>query len=168
MKLFMFYVGGDCGNSNVELHDVRFSIGRTAQDCWPDLRTQWWGEPKSLHLDCWGEVEQADGYDVVLTQEAIEESEHKLFFVNLGGYDPKEFGELHKNILLVAPDAKAAAAKALERIQSWSLPHKDNVFEVEKAVDISAAMEQYGYGLKLTKAAIETPFVFECDYVPIG
>jgi hypothetical protein len=27
MKLFMFYVGGNCGNSNVELHDVRFSIG---------------------------------------------------------------------------------------------------------------------------------------------
>ena len=26
MKLFMFYVGGDCGNANVELHDVRFSI----------------------------------------------------------------------------------------------------------------------------------------------
>jgi hypothetical protein len=27
MKLFMFYVGGDCGNSNIELHDVRFSAG---------------------------------------------------------------------------------------------------------------------------------------------
>ncbi|WP_348539988.1 DUF1543 domain-containing protein [Rhizobium sp. rho-13.1] len=58
MKLFMFYIGGDCGNSNIELHDVRFSIGETAEDCRDDLRNQWWGDPKSLHLDCWGAVER--------------------------------------------------------------------------------------------------------------
>jgi hypothetical protein len=67
MKLFMFYVGGDCGNSNVELHDVRFSIGERPVDCFEDLRRQWWGEPKSLHLDCWGAVEQADGHDLELS-----------------------------------------------------------------------------------------------------
>ena len=49
MKLFMFYIGGDCANSNIELHDVRFSIGETAEECRDDLRQQWWGEPKSLH-----------------------------------------------------------------------------------------------------------------------
>jgi hypothetical protein len=40
MKLFMFYVGGNCGDSNVELHDVRFSIGETPEDCHDDLRQQ--------------------------------------------------------------------------------------------------------------------------------
>src|SRR5258708_13927838 len=50
MKHFMFYVGGDCGNSNVELHDVRFSVGETPQDSSADLRRQWWGDAKSLHL----------------------------------------------------------------------------------------------------------------------
>ncbi|KQS85010.1 MULTISPECIES: hypothetical protein [unclassified Rhizobium] len=30
MKLFMFYIGGNCANSNIESHDVRFSIGETA------------------------------------------------------------------------------------------------------------------------------------------
>lgn len=168
MKLFMFYIGGDCGNSNVELHDVRFSIGQTPEDCRDDLRKQWWGDPKSLHLDCWGEVQQADGYDVSLTTEAPSNGDQKLFFVNLGGYDPKEFSELHKNILLVASDAKAATRKALAQIKSWALPHKDNVFEVEKAVDVTAMMSQYGYALKLEKATIEKPFHFQCDYVPIG
>jgi hypothetical protein len=48
MKLYMFYVGGNCGNSNVELHDVRFSIGETPEDCHDDLREQWWGDPDSL------------------------------------------------------------------------------------------------------------------------
>jgi hypothetical protein len=26
---------------------------------------RWWGDRKSLHLDCWGAVEQADGYDIM-------------------------------------------------------------------------------------------------------
>ncbi len=145
MKLFMFYIGGDCGNSNIELHDVRFSIGETAEDCRDDLRRQWWGEPKSLHLDCWGEIEQADGYDVVLSPETSgSENEQKLFFLNLGGYNPEEFGELHKNILLVAPDAKSATKKALQQIRNWTLPHKDNVFEVEKAINVSELTASYG------------------------
>lgn len=169
MKLFMFYVGGDCGNSNVELHDVRFSVGETPEDCRDDLRKQWWGEPRSLHLDCWGEVKQADGYDIAVTRgPAASDTADKLFFVNLGGYDPGEFSELHKNILLVAPDAKAATAKALRRIRSWALPHKDNVFEVEKAVDVTAMMARYGCSLSLRKATVEKPFRFECNYVPIG
>ena len=168
MKLFMFYVGGDCGNSNVELHDVRFSIGVAAEDCHADLRKQWWGDPKSLHLDCWGAVEQADGFDVALTMDGPHDGGDRLFFINLGGYDPREFSELHKNILLVALDAKAAKAKALAQIEGWSLPHKDNVFEVEKAVDVTASMQRYGYFLKLTKATAEKPFAFVCDYLPIG
>lgn len=43
----MFYVGGNCGNSNVELHDVRFSIGETPEDCHDDLREQWWAIRKA-------------------------------------------------------------------------------------------------------------------------
>ena len=168
MKLFMFYVGGSCGNSNVELHDVRFSIGETAEDCYDDLRQQWWGDPTSLHLDCWGEVSQADGYDVALTTDALRDGVNKLFFVNLGGYDAREFSELHKNILLVAPDAKAAKAKALARIQGWSEPHKDKLFEVEAAVDVTASMRRYGYFLELAKAKVEKPFAFVCRYLPIA
>jgi hypothetical protein len=104
MKLFMFYVGGNFANSNVELHDVRFSIGQTPEDCHDDLRRQWWGDPKSLHLDCWGAVEQADGYDIELSTQPPEDVDQKLFFVNLGGYDPSAFTELHKNVLIVSPE----------------------------------------------------------------
>jgi hypothetical protein len=168
MKLFMFYVGGNCGNSNVELHDVRFSIGETPEDCHEDLRRQWWGDAESLHLDCWGAVEGADGFDITLTSDAPPDGVDKLFFVNLGGYDPAEFSELHKNILLVVPDAGAAKARALAQIQSWSLPHRDKLFEVEKAVDVTALMQRYGYSLRLTKAVSEKPFKFVCKYLPIA
>ena len=168
MKLFMFHVGGDCGNSNVELHDVRFSIGERPEDCFEDLRRQWWGEPKSLHLDCWGAVEQADGYDLELSSTAPAGEQGKLFFVNLGGYDPALFSELHKNILIVAADANAAKDRAKAQINHWQKPHKDNLFEIEKIVDVSALMQDQGYHLVLRPATQNKLFQFQCDYLPIA
>ena len=168
MKLFMFYIGGNCGNSNIELHDVRFSVGNVPEDCYDDLRRQWWGDPKSLHLDCWGPVEQADGFDVTLTAAPQSDMPSKLFFVNLGGYNPLEFAELHRNVLIVAPDAASAKQTALSQINHWSQPHKDRLFEIEKAIDVSALMASQGYFLALKPATIEKPFVFRCAYLPIG
>jgi hypothetical protein len=168
MKLFMFYVGGNFGNANVELHDVRFSIGQSPEDCHDDLRRQWWGDPKSLHLDCWGAVEQADGYDVELSTRPSEVGQQKLFFVNLGGYDPSEFTELHRNVLIVSPDETAAKAKAKAQINHWQKPHRDRLFEIEKTLDICAQMQRHGYYLMLRLATQEKPFQFECDYRPIG
>ncbi|WP_213769581.1 DUF1543 domain-containing protein [Bradyrhizobium sp. dw_78] len=168
MKLFMFYIGGNCGNSNIELHDVRFSIGNAPEDCYDDLRRQWWGDPQSLHLDSWGSVEQADGFDVSLTSAPQCDPPAKLFFVNLGGYNPQEFGELHKNVLVVATDINAAKQKALQQINDWVQPHKDRIFEIEKAVDLTALTESYGCVLSLTPAAAAKPFVFSCLYLPLG
>lgn len=168
MKLFMFQVGGNFRNSNVELHDIRFSIGETAEDCYSDLRSQWWGDPESLHLDCWGAVEQADGYDISLVTDGGEPTADRLFFVNLGGYDPNQFAELHQNILIVAQSAADAKKKALARVQAWSLPHKDRLFEVDKAVDLSVELQRRNYSLRLDKAVEPKPFVFTCDYVPIA
>jgi hypothetical protein len=164
----MFYVGGDCGNSNIELHDVRFSIGNTPEDCYEDLRQQWWGTPESLHLDCWGAVEQADGFDVTLTVEPSGDQAVRLFFVNLGGYNPLNFAELHKNVLIVAPDAVSAKQKAMAQTNGWSQPHKDRLFEVEKAVDLTALLRGCGRFIDLTPAAIKKPFVFQCEYLPIA
>jgi hypothetical protein len=168
MKLFMFYVGGNFANSNVELHDVRFSIGMAPEDCHDDLRRQWWGEPASLHLDCWGAVEQADGYDIELSTEPPEDMTQKLFFVNLGGYDPTAFTELHENVLIVSPDDKAAKAKAKTQINHWQKPHRDRLFEIEKTLDVGAQMQRQGYYLVLTPAKQKKPFQFECDYRLIG
>ncbi len=167
MKLYMFYIGGSFRNANVELHDVRFCVGETAETCHDDLRRQWWGDPESLHLDCWGQVEQADGFDIAITADAVA-SDERLFFANMGGYDPREFAELHRNVLIVAADVKTAKQRALSLIGNWSLPHKDNLFEVEKLLDLSKLAAERGFGLKLTRAVAEKPFEFCCDYRPIG
>lgn len=168
MKLFMFYIGGDCGNSNIELHDIRFAVGETVEACHGDLRQQWWGEAKSLHLDCWGAVEQADGFDVTVTKNPSPESVEKLFFLNLGGYDGREFGELHRNVLLVAPDVKTAMTRALVDIKNWSLRHRDRAFEVEKAINLNALFEVQGHYLALKPASVLRPFHFTCKYLRLG
>lgn len=133
----MFQIGGNYGGLNVELHDVRFSIGDTIQDCYDDLREHWWEDPKSLHLDYWGEVNQVDGYDTRILPKSKIVSENKLFFLNLGGYDPAEFGELHKNMLLLMPDIASAKKRALLEVKNWSQPHKANIFGVEKTLNLN-------------------------------
>ncbi|MBB5373091.1 DUF1543 domain-containing protein [Acidocella aromatica] len=168
MKLFMFAIGGDYRNSNVELHDVRFATGETEAECYPELHRQWWGDAESLHLDAWGELAQADGYDITISAEPVAAGQPRLFFVNLGGYNGTEFGELHKNLLLVAEDAKAAVARALAQVQGWNEPHKDGVFEVDKALDLSADLARRGLHLHLRPASAEQPFRFSCGYIPIG
>jgi hypothetical protein len=168
VKLFMFYVGGSCRSSNVELHDIRFSVGETVEACYEDLKRQWWGDPESLHLDCWGPVDQVDSFDVEITADTIEGDDERLFFANMGGYDPRQFTELHRNILLVAPDAQAAKQRVLSLVQGWTQPHKDNLFEVENLLDLSKMATDRGYHLKLTKAVAEKSFAFSCGYRPIG
>lgn len=163
----MFQLGGNFRNSNVELHDIRFSVGEKPEDCHADLRAQWWGDQAKLHVDCWGAVEQADGHDVALVTDAPETTPERLFFVNLGGYDPAEFTELHRNVLIVAKDANAAKTRALALVQDWARPHKDNLFEVDQTVDLSNALRQYGVHLRLTKASEEKPFKFTADYIRI-
>jgi len=66
------------------------------------------------------------------------------------------------------PDENSAKARAKAQIQHWTLPHRDRLFDVEKAVDVTALMQRYGYSLKLTKAVREKPFTFVCKYLPIA
>ena len=65
-----------------------------------------------------------DGHDIHLKNEPSD-SENKLYFVNLGGYDRNEFTELHKNIFVVAPTASKAKVRALKQILDWESHHKD-------------------------------------------
>lgn len=38
MNLYMFYVGGNAGKSNIEVHDIQFVAARKPNDAWPALR----------------------------------------------------------------------------------------------------------------------------------
>jgi hypothetical protein len=168
MKLFAVVVGGEVEGCHVELHDTRFVAGARIEDCYDALRAQWWGTPESLHLDAWGPLEWADGYSVEIVHGAdTADSLQRLWFLNLGGYDPLRFEELHRNLFLVAPDWRSAKTRAMAEIRDWVSPHKDYAFDVERAIDVAAALGDY-LRLRLTPCAPARPFEFEARYVPIG
>ena len=121
MKLFVIYIGGAHEKSFIELHDMRFIIAEKIEDTHNQIRESWWGIPEKLHIDAWGELRYADGYNIHLKSEPSENTENKLYFINLGGYDNNEFTELHKNVFIVAESESKAKVKALKQILHWDI-----------------------------------------------
>lgn len=167
MKLFAVYVGGETEGSLIELHDIRFVIADRIEDAYDDLKAQWWGKPESLHLDCWGALVSADGYNIHLKPEPSG-NEEKLYFINLGGYDPGEFTELHKNMFIVAPTEAKARLKAVKSVPVWNVPHKDYMYDVEKTFCLNDVVAQKSLYIHLEKTDHPVPFEFTCKYNPIG
>jgi len=160
----MILVGGHTPTSNLEVHDMRFAVGERIEDTFETLQSEWWGNPDTLHLDVWSKIICVDGFDVRLKAEPYA-GEDKLFFINLGGYDPSHFDELHKNILVVAPSVAHAKIKAKESVTHWQVPHKDTAFEIEKIIPLASVGNLF---VHLEKSSAPVPFSFEWGYTPIS
>lgn len=113
LKLYMVLVGCKPKGRHTEQHDVFFGIARSLKDLVPQI-DKFWPEAKGkFHIDAWREVSQVNGFAVEI-EEAKEApaNSHHLFFINLGGYRPGEFDELHHKMLVVAEDSAKAIAAA--------------------------------------------------------
>lgn len=166
MKLFAVYVGGEARGANIEVHDMRFVVAPSIATTHDALRRQWWGVPGSLHIDCWAEIDHADGYDISLQSEPYAGSE-RLFYVNLGGYDPADFSEKHRNMFVVAETLAQAKARALRTVKDWGMPHKDDIYEAEHAFSLDEAAAGARLHIHLARSAYDRPLRFTCEYVPI-
>ena len=132
--LFLVVLGGRLAGAQIELHDVRFVAGASIDDTLPALRRQWFGARKGLHLDSWMAVRFVDGYRVELRPEPFAGPE-RLWFVNMGGYDPQQLAELHAFGVFVATSPQAAKAAARRRLLPQALErHKDDLHGVEDAL----------------------------------
>jgi hypothetical protein len=134
--LFLVVLGGRTARAHIELHDVRFVVGERIEDTFAALRQQWFGARRGLHLDSWMTVRFVDGFRVELRPEPAPSAE-RLWFVNLGGYDPRQLAELHQFLLVVAPTPQDARALALRR----GLPraegrHKDDLHAVDDCLPL--------------------------------
>ena len=167
MKLFAVYVGGTMPGANIELHDMRFVVAASIRDTYAELRRQWWGAPTSLHLDCWAEITHVDGYRVELRPEPSRGRE-KLWFVNLGGYDPTEFAERHQNVFVIATSIVSAKARALESVIGWDELHRDDLYEAEQAFRLDKAATEQRLYIHLIPDGPAKPVSFTCKYIPIG
>lgn len=166
-KLFAIYIGGSIEGANLELHDMRFAIGETIEDTYPALRASWWGKPKSLHLDCWMELTQTDGYDIEISDMPAVNPE-KLYFINVGGYDPAQFTELHRFLFLVGTDEATVLRRALDQARDFAQRHRDDMYEVDNVLCLNE-LELAGQYIHLTPAVKSAPAPdYHCKYMPIG
>jgi hypothetical protein len=163
MKLFAIYIGGEMKGANIEVHDMRFVAADAIADTYAELKRQWWGIPKSLHLDCWAAIESVDGYEVTLRPEPFEGPE-KLYYVNLGGYDKSEFLEKHKNAFVVATSVVDAKARAKKLVKGWDAPHRDDMYEAEQAFALDRSIANHRLFIHLKPAPELRHFTFACDY----
>jgi hypothetical protein len=168
MKLYVIFIGGSTTQSLIELHDMKFIVADKIEDTYAELKNTWWGTPESLHIDAWGALHYADGYEVHLKTEPAQNQEDKLYFVNLGGYDKNEFTELHKNVFVVANSESKAKVKALKQILDWQAHHKDSQCDVDKIIQVAQVVNDKKYYIHLVPTQEEKPFEFSCQYVPIG
>lgn len=160
-QLFMVYLGGRAGQCHIEVHDVRFVVGDKIEDTYPQLIHQWYGHKNNLHLDSYHQVETvpgADGrtYQVRLVQAeagTAKETEQepgpcatrtnsaprmKLYFVNLGGYQPDQMAEQHAFGLFACRTANEAKQMAKYHLLPYSHhQHKDNLHDVDDCLPIS-------------------------------
>lgn len=166
MKLFAIFVGGEIAGANIELHDMRFVAAPSITDTYDALRRQWWGTPGSLHIDCWAEIDHADGFDVLLKAEPFEGPE-RLYYVNLGGYVPGEFLERHRNLFIVADTLARAKSRALASVRQWLQPHRDEIYEAEQAFKLDAVAADARLHIHLAPAPRREP-VITCEYRPIS
>lgn len=141
--LFLVVLGGRAEGAHIEVHDVRFVAGETLEDTLPALRGQWFGRRRGLHIDSYMEVRQVGAFAVALRREAFAGPE-RLWFVNVGGYQPHMLAEEHGFALVVADTAAAAKRQALATLLPDALNrHKDDLHALE-AVDDCLPLQVVG------------------------
>ncbi|PWK77150.1 uncharacterized protein DUF1543 [Mucilaginibacter oryzae] len=114
LKLFMLMLGCKPPGRHTEQHDIFFGIAASLRDLVPQIHSFWPG-PQKIHIDAWREVNKVDGYEVnIVPRDNDIGQTNKLFFINLGGYQPNRFEEQHHIVLTVQQDFASAskAAKA--------------------------------------------------------
>lgn len=166
MKLFMFYIGGNAGKSNIEVHDVQFVVAEKPTDAWPALREAWFGDKDKIHIGGYASIQWADGFDVTLSREPSKNNK-KLYFANVGGYAPNHLAELHEFDLFVGKTAEEAKQKAIKTLLVDSQQqHKDNLKDVDNCVLLHQVGDFY---IHLTENKLGEHFIPQWQgYQPIG
>ncbi|WP_437883238.1 DUF1543 domain-containing protein [Pseudomonas sp. LRF_L74] len=142
--LFVVMLGGKHPRAKIEVHDVVFAFAETLEDTYPQLRQEWFGSPAGMHIDSWLEVRGVDGFRVELSELMPAAGEPRLFFVNLGGYEPHDFGEAHHYVLVVARDKAEAKLKGKRCMPgSWDKPHTDALVDVDDCIAIDQVGGRY-------------------------
>jgi hypothetical protein len=147
-SLFIVMLGGRHARANTEVHDVVLAVGDSLQEVYPQLKNAWFGEQKGLHIDAWAQINgvefEAKKYQIQFSDAAPNPSSEHLFLINLGGYDAREFGELHRYILVVAENAMLAKQRGKAYFaRHWQKQHTDRILDVDDCIAIDQVHGRY-------------------------
>ena len=140
--LFLVVLGGRSKKANIELHDVRWVVGSKIEDTFDDLRKDWFGCSKGLHIDSYKKIEYIDGYKINLInfekvkiqkrQLVKRKAKKYLWFVNIGGYSPTSMQEKHEFGLVIASTKLEAKNIAKSKwLMGSKKKHKDDIASLE-------------------------------------
>ena len=168
-SLFIVMLGGRHVRANTEVHDVVLAIGESLEETYPQLKNSWFGEQKGLHIDAWAKIKGLDfsgkNYQIHFTDAAPNQSDLKLWLINLGGYDAREFGELHRYVLVVAQNSMVAKEQGKSYFaQHWQKQHTDTVLDVDDCIAIDLVHGRY---VQLVEGDFEEGR-WENTYITIG
>ena len=147
LNLYLIVVGGRIPKANVEVHDVRWVIGRKIEDTFDDLRKNWFGSIEGLHIDSYKKIYSVDGYKIKIKKSKIKKSvinhikkvsnNKKLWFINIGGYDHKSMQEKHEFGLVVASTASDAKKLAKSKwLHGFLKKHNDDIDCLQRFSDV--------------------------------
>ena len=136
MKLFMLKIGARPQGRLIEQHDVMFVIANSLSETIESVNQHWPAVKNNWHLDAWREVKRVGDYQILLSKQSLSkdglskdnaladniladdrvdnklDSQGKqLYFVNLGGYLPGQFEEVHYKTLVIAETLGKATAQ---------------------------------------------------------
>ena len=148
IHLFLVVLGGRARNANVELHDVRWVVGTRIEDTYSLLRKEWFGIIEGLHIDSYKKINIVDGYKVNLKNIENKKlknnkflkgnnTKKKLWFVNIGAYNPCSMQEKHEFGLVVASNSLEAKNKAKSKwLNGFKKKHKDDISPLINFADV--------------------------------
>ncbi len=108
-----------------------------------------------MHIDAWAQINglefEGRSYALQFTDAQPQQSDEKLWLINLGGYDPREFGELHRYVLVVAQNAMVAKQRGKAYFaRHWQKQHTDRVLDVDDCIAID---QVYGHYVQLLEGS---------------
>jgi len=158
-------LGGRHARARIEVHDVAFANVDVIEEAYPQLRQEWFGERKGLHVDGWLAVDGVEAYRVRFGEVASAAGAPRLYFLNLGGYAAGALGAAHAYRLRVATSVEEAKHKAkVLRDASWFKPHTDALLEVDDCI----AIDQVGGRYVQLERGEHQGIALVSDYIVIG
>ena len=110
--LYMAILGATPPGRTIEQHDVFFGTGHKIKDLKEDMYA-FWPNGGQLHIDSYRAITVVENFEIkIVEKNSLAVQKLKLFFINLGGYLPKDPEEYHFKILVVAETMGEAVKKA--------------------------------------------------------